>query len=158
MNPNEARAVLHRGAATVLALFALAAVAPADEIHRWVDANGQVHFGDRAPEGAASQRVTVRPNVYSSPAVEAMQANFHAPSTVVLYSTAWCGYCRKAREYFRAKGIAYSEYDVETSDKGRQDYARLGARGVPVILVGGKRLNGFSPQAFEQLYAASRDR
>ena len=144
--------------ALICALTLSTLPASADEIHRWVDAQGQVHFGDRAPEGAESQRVTVRPNVYSSPAVEAVQDNFHSPSTIVLYSTAWCGYCRKAREYFRSKGIAYSEYDVETSDKGRRDYARLGARGVPVILVGGKRLNGFSPQAFEQLYAAGRGR
>jgi glutaredoxin len=70
-----------------------------------------------------------------------------------MYSTVRCGYCRKARAYFKANGIAFTDYDVETSDKGRQDYRRMGARGVPVILVGDQRMMGFSESAFASLYA-----
>ncbi|MBK9425870.1 MAG: hypothetical protein IPN63_00155 [Gammaproteobacteria bacterium] len=73
-----------------------------------------------------------------------------------MYSTVRCGYCRKARAYFKANGIAYTDYDVETSNKGRQDFQRMGARGVPVILVGDKRLNGFSDSAFASLYESGQ--
>jgi hypothetical protein len=46
---------------------------------------------------------------------------------VVLYSTAWCGYCRKAREFFAANGIRYVEYDIE---KNRRHLANTGVRAV----------------------------
>ena len=72
---------------------------------------------------------------------------------MILYSTARCGYCRKARAYFKAHGIAFTDYDVETSTEGQRDYRRMGARGVPVILVGDKRMVGFSESAFASLYA-----
>jgi glutaredoxin len=76
-----------------------------------------------------------------------------ATPDVILYSASWCGYCRKAREYFKKKGIPFVEIDVEMSTKGREDFARLHGRGVPLILVGDQRLNGFSRYRFDRLYA-----
>jgi glutaredoxin len=99
------------------------------------DADGQVHFGDRPPTDAASDIVNVRPNVYDAPSIEALPEPLAStPERVLLYSTRWCGFCTKARPYFQANGISFEEYDVETSAKGKRDYARLGAGGVPVIL------------------------
>ena len=69
-----------------------------------------------------------------------------------MYATSWCGVCRKARSYFRANGIAFTEFDVENSARGKREFKRLGGRGVPVILVGKKRLNGFNRTAFESIY------
>jgi len=50
------------------------------------------------------------------------------------------------------KGIRFTEYDIEKSSKGKRLYKNLGARGVPVILVGKKRMNGFSEAGFEKIY------
>ncbi len=123
----------------------------ATEIHRWTDENGNTHFGDQPPASAESEILTVTPNVYKSPIVIPNTAI--APSTsVVLYSAQWCGYCRKARAYFQANRIPFKEYDVEKSRKGKQDYRQLGARGVPVILVGSQRMNGFSEASFRDPY------
>lgn len=50
-------------AALASALVAGAVVAAADvhaEIYKWVDENGQVHFGERRPADAAAERVDVR--------------------------------------------------------------------------------------------------
>ena len=69
-----------------------------------------------------------------------------------MYSANWCGVCKKARRYFEKQGIDYKEYDVETSARGKSDYKKLGAKGVPVILVGKQRMNGFSVDGFEKLY------
>ena len=140
-------------------LLALLSVLPrlyGADIHQWRDANGRVVFGDRPPQGIESTVRKVKPNVYTSPKVVAGPAAMAAGGAVVMYSTAWCGYCKKARRYFQSHNIAFSEYDVETSDKGRLDYERLGAHGVPVILVGQQRMNGFSEAAFASLYAARR--
>jgi glutaredoxin len=72
---------------------------------------------------------------------------------VKMYATAWCPYCSKARAYFARRGIAYVEIDIEKSREGRAAYDRLGARGVPVILVGTQRMNGFSEARLSQLLA-----
>ena len=130
------------------------ATAEAGEIHQWKDAKGQVHFGDRAPANTVSTVVKVKPNVYISPSIEALSKLVQRSEQVVMYSASWCGYCDKARSYFNSHGVAFSEYDIETSAKGQQDYARLGAHGVPVILVGNQRLNGFSAEAFASIYKA----
>ena len=140
---------------SVLLSMAMAmATAEAGEIHQWKDANGQVHFGDRAPANTVSTVVKVKPNVYTSPSIEALSKLVQRSEQVVMYSASWCGYCDKARSYFNSHGVAFSEYDIETSAKGQQDYARLGAHGVPVILVGNQRLNGFSAEAFASIYKA----
>lgn len=47
------------------------------------------------------------------------------------------------REYLQAQGVSFEEYDIETTDKGASDFAAMGAKGVPVILVGERRLSGF---------------
>jgi len=66
-----------------------------------------------------------------------------------MYSAVWCVICKQARRYFKKNGIAFKEYDIEKSIKGRRDYKRLNGRGVPIIMVGGKRLNGFDPKSFK---------
>src|SRR5678815_1352320 len=70
---------------------------------------------------------------------------------VKMYATSWCPYCAKARAYFARRGIAYVEVDIEKSREGRAEYERLGARGIPVILVGPQRMNGFSEARLSQL-------
>jgi glutaredoxin len=62
---------------------------------------------------------------------------------VILYATSWCGYCRKTRALFEEQGIAYTEFDIETSDEGRRRYEALNGEGVPVIDIGGTVIYGF---------------
>jgi glutaredoxin len=69
-----------------------------------------------------------------------------------MYATSWCGYCKKAREYFRKKNIPYTEYDIEKDEQAKSKYDSFGGRDVPVIFVGQERLNGFSLSRLNQLY------
>ncbi|MCU7918094.1 MAG: DUF4124 domain-containing protein [Candidatus Thiodiazotropha sp. (ex Epidulcina cf. delphinae)] len=131
--------------------FALDAFA-ADDIYRWRDETGKIHFGDRPPADAESESVTVKPNVYHSPSVERLEEGFTGGKKVVMYSASWCGYCKKARRYFKKNAISFEEYDVETSMRGKRDYKKLGRGGVPIILVGKHRLNGFSEASFSKIY------
>ena len=132
----------------------------ASDIYQWKDAQGQTHFGDRPPANANPKKVEVKINSYESVDViyspdwfyHAENSNSAKAQAVVLYSTVWCKYCKKARRYFQDNKIAYTEYDVEQSEKGKQDYKRLGAKGVPVILIGKRRMNGFSIKRFQTLY------
>ena len=74
-------------------------------------------------------------------------------ASVRMYATSWCPYCAKARAYFARRNITYVEVDIEKSREGRAEYDKLGARGVPVILVGAQRMNGFSEARLSQLLA-----
>ncbi|MCM8854180.1 MAG: DUF4124 domain-containing protein [Candidatus Thiodiazotropha sp.] len=127
-------------------------VSVADDIYRWRDMNGKVHFGDRPPASVESESVTVKSNVYHSPNIEKLSQEAISNERVVMYSTKWCGYCKKARRYFKSNRISFVEYDVESSAKGKRDYKKLGAGGVPIILVGKHRLNGFSEASFRNIY------
>jgi glutaredoxin len=127
------------------------------QIYKWVDENGNTHFSSRPP--ARGEAETVEPrmtNTYSSPDTpttsDKPQKAIRKPKKVVMYSAVWCGICKKAKNYFQRKGIAFKEYDIETSDKGRRDYKRLNGSGVPLILVGKQRMSGFSASKFERMY------
>jgi glutaredoxin len=61
--------------------------------------------------------------------------------------------CKRAKRYLKENNIPFQEYDVENSEKGKTDFANLNGRGVPNLLVGEKRMNGFSEKKFEKLYA-----
>jgi glutaredoxin len=71
---------------------------------------------------------------------------------VVLYSTANCAHCRRAKDFLREQGIPFRELDVSRSPRARKELARLGARGVPVLLIGDARMDGFDPKRFMRLY------
>ncbi len=70
---------------------------------------------------------------------------------VVMYVTDWCPYCRQARQHFARQGIAYREIDIEKSAAGRAEYDRLAGRGVPLILVGSRRMQGFRAESVDRL-------
>ncbi len=70
---------------------------------------------------------------------------------VVMYTTARCPACKAAKQYMAQRGISYDEKDVETVPSYLTEFQQLGGRGVPLILVGDKRMEGFSPKAFEQM-------
>jgi glutaredoxin len=120
------------------------------EIYRWTDENGRVYFSGQPPVKQKYESVEVRVNTYESVSYDT--SLFDTGRKVEMYATSWCGYCKKARRYFRRKGIAFAEYDIERDARAKARYDRMGARGVPVILVGKKRMNGFSEAGFEKIY------
>jgi glutaredoxin len=68
---------------------------------------------------------------------------------VRLYGTQWCGYCRQAREYLASRKIPFVDIDIDTSERGREQFAMLGGKGVPLILVGRQRLDGYDKTRLE---------
>ncbi len=64
---------------------------------------------------------------------------------MILYTTEWCFYCRRAREHLKSLGVNLVEYDVE-KDKSKEAERRKkgGGNGVPVIDVEGIILRGYN--------------
>ncbi|OUS08048.1 hypothetical protein A9Q90_04865 [Gammaproteobacteria bacterium 54_18_T64] len=145
--------------------FSLASLSASAEVYKWTDSEGQVHFSDRAPTSGVVELIGDKLIMNSYPGSKLSEASFleqrkrereqkegmRRPS-VVMYSTVWCGVCRRAKQYFRANKVTFSEYDVETSSKGKKDFARMKGQGVPIILIGKARMNGFDVARFERLY------
>jgi glutaredoxin len=63
---------------------------------------------------------------------------------VVMYSTQACPYCEKARNWFTSRNISWIERDIESSETAREEWKSLGGVGTPLIMINGKRINGFS--------------
>ena len=63
--------------------------------------------------------------------------------TVLLYSSTGCKYCKKAKEFLSAHNIAYEEIDVYNTERGKADFAKLGAIGVPIMVVADTKIVGF---------------
>ena len=145
------------------------------EIYKWVDADGNVHFSDQQSGKQNARPVELKSTInsyngsslpkfeYSPPAKKKTTKPAKAgklpklrKGQVIMYSTVWCGYCKKAKAYFKQKGISFSERDIEKSKQAEKEYRSLGGGGVPLILVGGKqgtqRLSGFSVTRFDNAY------
>lgn len=132
------------------------------EIYKWTDENGRVHFGDVPQTIGDTETVDLgHINTYNAPSKIFIDKTLSRStgtsvfrdkhSDVIIYSTTWCGICVKAKNWLKANRIRFREYDVEKSPKGQRDYKKLKGRGVPIILVGQQRMNGFSPSRMRQM-------
>jgi len=129
------------------------------EVYKWVDADGRVQLSDRPPSTGGAERVQVPEiNTYRGVRIEqqpGLRTDAPRPGKakkVVMYSASWCGMCARARQFFKAEDIPFRELDIERNRVAQRDWERMNATGVPVILVGGKRMDGFSEAQFLQLY------
>lgn len=130
------------------ALFASIPSVGAQSIYKWTDAHGNVHFGDSAP--ADADAAEIRLQSYNDVEVIGAGKDYGARK-VTLYTAEWCGICKNAKAHLQQRGVYFLEYDVEKSDTGKIEYRKLKARGVPVILVGNQRMNGFSAAKLDKL-------
>ena len=121
-------------------------------IYKWVDEAGKVHFTDSPPEDIQTEQVQLRINTYTSVEIKTLTERLGKKDKVVMYDAAWCRMCKKAKNYFRKNNIPYVSYDVEKSGTGRMDFKLLRGKSVPIIIVGGKRRNGFNAAKFDHLY------
>jgi glutaredoxin len=121
-------------------------------VYKWVDEQGKVHFTDNPPDKANTEEVELRINTYTAVEIKPLIERLGKKDKVVMYSATWCRMCNKAKKYFRANNIPYVSYDVEKSRIGKMDFKLLRGKSVPIIIVGNKRMNGFTAAKFDRLY------
>jgi len=68
---------------------------------------------------------------------------------VVMLVAQWCGYCRKLRSDFDGARVAYHLLDIDTPEGARAMQA-LGARGVPVTVIGQDVVRGYDTRALNE--------
>ena len=145
------------------------------EMYKWVDEKGVIHFQDYRPSNlrpstkleiltkeqlefnnyVKSPKESAYKSPYSSSAIDGEKKGSKKPEydrnqKVELYSTTWCGYCNKARAFFNSRGIEFKEYDVEKDKNAARRHRKLNRRGgVPVVVINGKKIIGFSKASYE---------
>lgn len=63
--------------------------------------------------------------------------------SVVMYASDWCGYCRRARALLDAKGVTYTEIDVDLIPGAREEMmARGGGSTIPQVFIDGQPVGG----------------
>ena len=135
----------------------------AAEMYKWVDDKGEMHISDSPPPAVKSPGdikvyndspedsldtppASVRKKEELRPSVERKKK-----TEVVLYTTSWCPYCRKARDYLRSRGIDFIEYDIEKDKEAAIRKKQLDNRGgVPFAIINGRPIHGFSASAYER--------
>ena len=155
-------------------IFSIADSQVIAEIYKWTDADGNVHFSDKQPIHKKAKPVQLKAKINSyngnaAPIFESSPSKRKSvnstkktklpqlsPKQVIMYSTTWCGFCKKAKAYFRLKGISFAEKDIEKSPQAKSEYQSYGGGGVPLILVGHskgtRKLSGFSVSNFEAIF------
>lgn len=151
--------------ALVLAAGLLAGPARA-EVYTWVDDQGTLHFEQSPPPGGKRAKKVELPPVPepdpaapapprktegSAPRPEPSRPATRPAPTVELFGTSWCPHCAHARDYFRKKGIAFVEHDID-QDKAalRRNVELTGNRAVPTVVIGGKVIQGFRPGEYDR--------
>lgn len=161
------------------ALFALAAVilfplASAADVYSYTDAEGNVHYVDRAskvPEeyreqaemksrsmrsiskvsGATYKKKEVKADTAegetegeSSPTV-ARQTPEKRSGGVEVFVGKSCASCDRLEDFLKRMNIRYKRYDVDRNARGAKKLRELGGGTPPVTRVGDKVINGYDP-------------
>lgn len=138
----------------MLVILLVLAGAVSAEVYKWTDDAGQVHFSDK-PHDEKAEKITLKtyPPKSTDESTDEKKTNpVSSKMQVTMYATSWCGYCKKAREYFTKNNIPFIEYDIEKNAQAKRKYDSFGGKGVPVIFVGEQRMNGFNVASFNEIY------
>ena len=76
---------------------------------------------------------------------------FARDNNVTVYSAVWCDYCHKAMRHLDERGVNYKKCDVERDASCKAEFDRLKGVGLPLIMVGGDRMDGYDRAELDQL-------
>lgn len=140
--------------------LALLAQAPvhADQLYRWVDADGRVHYTDKPPpptaRNAERKRLGDKPPEQGLPyAVQEAKRKF----PVTVYVAEDCGdACKQAVAYLSKRGVPHAQKDARDAAAG-EALAKLtgGKLEVPVMTVGSNVVRGYEEGAWRRALDAA---
>ncbi|GAA4026401.1 glutaredoxin family protein [Actimicrobium antarcticum] len=140
----------------VLAL-AIASHAAAQQMYKWVGADGKVNYTDTPPPASAKSAEAKGPVSASenSPALTYELAQVARTSPVVLYTMSSCVPCDNARSLLSTRGIPYTEKTVATVADSERLKQAGGDGTMPMLLVGRAKQIGFEPAAWGTMLSAA---
>ena len=71
---------------------------------------------------------------------------------VTIYSTPSCHFCHMVKDFFKEKGVAFTDYNVGIDLEKRREMVEIsGQMGVPVIVIEDQFIVGFNKPKISQL-------
>ena len=71
---------------------------------------------------------------------------------IKVFSTPTCPYCHMAKDYLKAKNVAFTDIDVASDAQGLEEMRKVsGQMGVPVIVIDNQVIVGFNKPRIEAL-------
>ena len=114
------------------------------EVERTLPAPGRSGSPAAAPRRAAGRRPAEKPFAYN------------AGPSVVVYTTAWCGWCQKTLAFLDERGVRYVNKDIEANDWNREELIeKTGRTSIPVVEINGEIIRGYNAARMEQLLSGS---
>lgn len=156
-SPTSVRGRRYPGLMALAGVLILALAAARADVYKHIGPGGEVIYSDTLPMGTRAQPIDGQISSYAAPQRSFPGASEPAARSnprVVIYTTTWCGVCKRAKAYMERKGIRYTEYDVEKSAKGKREFQAMNARAVPLLVVGEQRMYGFDVDRLEAMLAA----
>ena len=138
--------------------------------YRYTDETGTVRFVTSLAEVPKHLRASARPvandRVQRAPSQPpAKRARVHraevaferaAPREVVVYTTSWCGWCRKTLAFLTEQGVDFENRDIEADEAWREELReKTGSTSIPVVEIDGKIIRGYDPKRMAQLLRSS---
>lgn len=75
------------------------------------------------------------------------------PKSVRLFVKPWCGWCTKAEQWLKARGVQYQTLDVISDSAANREMWKLSGQGLaPVIDVDGQILADFDPAQLAEFW------
>jgi len=121
-------------------------------VYKWTDAQGRIQYSDTPPPTTKTTQLKLQ--TYTGP-VQVSRA-IGADSGVTIYTTEWCGVCKRAKAFLKQNGVPFREWDVEKTDYGSVKFKQLGGSGVPLITVGSEKMMGFDAGRFMELWKGTQ--
>lgn len=123
-------------------------------VYKWTDAQGRIQYSDTPPPTAKSTQLKLQSFTGSAQVSQAAGAD----SGVTIYTTEWCGVCKRAKAFFTKNAVPFREWDVEKTDYGATKFRQLGGSGVPLITVGSQKMAGFDEASFMAMWKKTQSK
>lgn len=157
-------------ATAICAAVVLLSTAHGQQLYKSVGPDGRVVYSDRQPTQGRLEK-TIKYEEQPSSDLAAQSSSYveqlrrlraSAPKAAVaaegtiLYSAKWCRYCDQAKAFLASRNIPYREVDIDTP-QGLAALAGTGAgKGIPLLVRGATRLQGFSRASYESVFQTAR--
>jgi glutaredoxin len=142
-----------------LALIPLLAVQAFADIYSWKDRNGVKHYSnDPPPKNESVTDLVVikesREATQETAGTDEAKTN-PAGKPVTIYVDPQSDYSQEALAFFDSNNIAYTKYDITSSEEDLQRFKNLGGSGTPLIFFGEQRLDGWNEKLARQYLGMS---
>jgi len=131
------------------------------EIYYWTDNNGVSHFSDRKIETWAQSKTLKELNQYKA-LPSPPKSKQRIKGKVILYTTSWCPYCKKAREHLKKLRIKFTEYDIEKNAQAQTRKNKLDRQhkrsGVPLFIWGEHVVYGYNSKHYNAIFRTINQR